>query len=236
MFLDTVNPVLKEIGHSPLSEVADIFQGAEVFLCTHPEFDHYGHRANMTYWGPVIYFAEEAVPQWPSESGDNIFIYMNSWHRAFQPLIDLVRKMKLPTLVYSPDFTDNEHHSLEGRSCVISLQPVDLRSARDHCRFAVTSGGHNTGALMLIQGIPLLLCPRHLEQAVWAYRISNQRLGVMISHFDSTPDYEGKMGRMLDPGGMTDRVRTLSQKYLPIAPQEEIRRIAERCIALAGRG
>jgi UDP:flavonoid glycosyltransferase YjiC (YdhE family) len=231
-FLDTVNPVLREIGHSPLSAVADIFQGAEIFLCTYPEFDHYEHRENMTYWGPIIHSAQETTPQWPSGSADNIFVYMHSRDKAFRPLMDLVRRMQLPTLAFVPDLTERERRSLEGDGCVISPQAVDLRSARDHCRFAVTSGGHNAGALMLLQGIPLLLCPRNLEQEVWAYQISRQGLAVVISYFDLEPDYEGKISTMLNPGALADRVRVLSGKYRSIAPQEGIRRITNQCIAL----
>jgi UDP:flavonoid glycosyltransferase YjiC (YdhE family) len=234
VFLEAANPVLQEMGQSPLCAVADIFQDVELFLCTFPEFDHYLSRTDPTYHGPVIYSSKETAPQWPSKSNDNIFVYLKSRDRAFQPVMELIRKSRLPTLAFVPDLDESKRQAFQQAHCIISSQPVDLRSARDRCRFAITCGGHNTGASMLLDGIPLLLCPRHLEQAVWAWRISKQGLAVMIDYFDPKPDYDGKIQVMLDCGTLQKQAGSLATKYSQDNPGERLERIAGRCAVLAG--
>ena len=165
-FLNAVNPVLGNAGCTPLSSVSDIFQEAERFLCTYQEFDHYGTRENMPYQGPVVYSSPSTTPQWPSNGNDNVFLYLNSDNRFLLPVLEQLRIMDFPVLAYIPGLSDAERQSLMGKNLRVTPDPVNLMNAGQRCRFAVSQGGHNTGALMLLQGVPLLLCPRQLEQAI----------------------------------------------------------------------
>ncbi len=235
-FLDTVNPVLKSAGCAPLASVADIFQESDRLLCTYPEFDHYPARENMPYQGPVVYSSPDIKPQWPSESHDNVFLYLNSDNRFLLPILAQLKILGLPVLAYIPGLTDLERQSMERSRLRIIPDPVNLADAGQRCRFAVSQGGHNTGALMLLQGVPLLLCPRQMEQAIWAYRIEEQDLGVMFSFFDQEPDYKRKIETILSSDRVRNRVRTLSIKYGRPDPRKRVEQLASRCIKSAETG
>lgn len=235
-FLDAVNPVLENAGCTPLSSVSDIFQEAERFLCTYPEFDHYGTRENIPYHGPVVYSSPNTKPQWPSDGNDNVFLYLNPDNRFLLPVMEQLRIMDFPVLAYIPGLSDNERQSLMWKNLRITPDPVNLMDVGQRCRFAVSQAGHNTGTLMLLQGVPLLLCPRQLEQAIWAYRIAEQELGVMISYFDPEPDFQRKIETILSSDGIRNRVKVIANKYSNSDPHKRVESIAASCINHAKTG
>jgi UDP:flavonoid glycosyltransferase YjiC (YdhE family) len=229
-FLEIVNPVLKDAGVLPLLSVSDIFREAEPLLCTIPEFDHYGPRTDMPYQGPVFSSSREMLPTWPSEGDENIFVYLPLHNRSCLPVIEWIKNRNLPAVACVPGLSEFVCRSLSAKHLRVSPHPFNLDNIEKHCCLAICEGGHNTGALMLLRGVPLLLCPRHLEQAIWSYRISGQGLGVMIGFFDRTPDYEKKCAEILYSGTIRGQVRALAKKYEHLDSGITVQHLAEKCL------
>ena len=229
-FLDCVNPALRELGAAPLNAVADIFQGAMRLLCTLPELDHYGARADTCYWGPVTYTPQDLEAPWTSNRRDNIFVYLNPEHRFFSPIIGLLKEMQLPTLAFAPGLAETERQALKTQTLSITLRPVNLKTAATHCRLMIGHAGHNAGALMLLAGVPLFMCPSQLEQAVWAYRICAQNLGEMISYFHPNPDIKSNLASALT--FPLERIGDFAQKYVHCDSSRVAQDVAEKCLTL----
>ncbi|MBF0234198.1 MAG: hypothetical protein HQK65_14345 [Desulfamplus sp.] len=227
-FIAVVNPVLKTIGCQVLEKVADIFKGVETFLCTYPELDHYEKRSDMQYQGAIEYSSKKMDPVWPSKGRNNVFIYMNSQNRSLFPVVEHIQKLGLTALAFVPGISQDDRCLLEKKGVMISPYPVNLSSAKERCLFAVTAAGHNTGALLLRQGIPLLLCPSQMEQALWAYRISTRGLALIVNIFDSEPDYRKKILTMLDPSEMAVCVGSFAMKYSKFSIEEKTLKIANQ--------
>lgn len=234
-FLSCVNPVLQDLGIPALTAVADLFEGAVQLLCTLPELDHYGARPDTRYWGPVIYTPQDKEAPWPSDKRDNVFLYIKPEHRFFRQIIYLLKEMGLPTLVFAPGLSHEEQRALQGENLSISLYPVNLKTAATHCCLMISEGGHNAGALMLLAGIPLFICPGQLEQAVWAHRVSEQGLGMTTGYFDHAPDFRARLEAMLSDSGIAGRVKTFATKYAAFDPIKQVAEIADQCIALSHR-
>ncbi len=232
--LETVNPVLEQVGWAPLSSVADIFLGAESLLCTYPELDHYANRSGISYQGPIIHSAEGVKPLWPSDGRENVFLSMASYNRSFRPVIDMLGEMDLPVLAFIHGIADRDCHALERRNLRITCRPVDLRDVGNRCFLAVTHGGFNTSALMLLAGVPLLICPQQLEQTVLAHRIAGQGLCLMVNPYGPRPDLRSKMEAILSSEEIAGRVRALADRYATSTTRERVLRIVEKCAALAG--
>ncbi len=232
-FLSCVNPTLQDLGIPALTAVADLFEGAVQMLCTFPELDHYGARPDTRYWGPVVYTPQDKEATWPSGKRDNVFLYIKPEHRFFRQIIYLLKEMGLPTLVFAPGLDHEEQRALQGENLSISSHPVNLKTAATHCRLMISEGGHNTGVLMLLTGVPLFICPGQLEQAVWAHRVSEQGLCMTTGFFDPTADLKTRLEAMLSAGGVEDRTRSFAAKYAAFDPAKQVAEIAGQCLALS---
>lgn len=230
-FLDCVNPALADVGAAPLAAVSEIFEGAERFLCTLPELDHYGARPDERYYGPVLYTSESFEADWPSDNRDNILVYLRPESRFFHPIIELLKEMRLPAVAFAPGVSEAERRRLGGETLSISPHPVNLKTAAVHCRLMIGHGGHNTGALMLLAGVPLFICPMQLEQAVWAYRICAQGLGAMVNFLDPEPDFKGKTESLLCARTVANHVRSFAGKWASFDPAKQVEETVEQCLA-----
>lgn len=232
-FLSCVNPVLQDLGAPALTAVADIFEGAMQLLCTLPELDHYGARTDTRYWGPVIYTPQDRETLWPSDKRDNVFLYIKPEHRFFRQIICILKEMGLPTVAFAPGLCYDEQRALQGENLSISLHPVNLKAVATHCCLMISQGGHNAGALMLLAGVPLFICPGQLEQAVWAHRVCAQGLGATVNFFNPTPDFRTKLEAFLSAGDVAERTKAFATKYAAFDPQKQVEAIADQCLALS---
>ena len=225
--------MLQDLGVPVLTAVTDLFEGAMQLLCTFPELDHYGVRSDTRYWGPVVYTPQDSEAPWPSDKRDNVFLYVKPEHRFFRHIICILKEMGLPTLVFAPGLGHEEQRALQGENLSISLHPVNLKEAATHCRLMISEGGHNAGALMLLAGVPLFICPGQLEQAVWAHRLSEQGLCMTTGYFDSAPDFRARLEAFLSAVDIAEHTKTFATKYAAFDPQKQVEAIADQCLALS---
>lgn len=234
-FLGIVNPVLDSSGYSPLSSSADIFTGAERFLCTWPEFDHYYERKESLYFGPIMESAAGIFANWPSSGRDNIFAYLCFQNRNLLPLLAALGKLGLPVYAVIPGLSKDNIQALSSPSIRITNFPVTLLDVSNRCSLAITEAGHNTTSQLLLSAVPILLFPSQLEQQLMAYRLASQGLSRMISIFDTNPDMETKISGLLNDNSVRENIGVLAQKYAACDNSERIRLIAGKFTAMLER-
>ena len=227
-FLALVNPVLAELGGKPLANVADIFAGAEIFLCTFVELDHYSNRTQMPYCGPIVYSPPQRKPDWPTINGKRVFLYMRAANRYLRPLLDQLHQMSLSVLACVPDLPETEMDTLQRSHLHITTEPVDLQQVALDCCLMISQGGTNSGTLMLLSGVPVLVCPLELEQTLWAYRITAKKLGSMVNPFNPEPNYQAKIDFILNATEIRDQVQNFSDRYTLFDSRQSVREIANR--------
>jgi UDP:flavonoid glycosyltransferase YjiC (YdhE family) len=229
-FLTQVNPVVVNLGGTPLKAVANIFDGAEIFLCTLPELDHYNQRVQMSYSGPILHSPQHQKPEWPGGDQIKVFVYMRAVNRFLMPLLDQLQQLPLSVLACIPDLPETERHNLQQPNLLITTDPVDLNQVAVDCSLMISQGGTNSGTLMLLSGVPVLVCPLELEQAMWAHRITTQGLGDMVNIFNPNPDLKAKIDLNLNNTDLVDRVRKFAQRNSTFETQQTVRDIANRII------
>jgi UDP:flavonoid glycosyltransferase YjiC (YdhE family) len=234
-FLAAVNPALESSGHSFLTSAADIFTGAELFLCTWPEFDHYSDRKEPFYFGPITESVAGIFADWPSSGRDNIFAYIGFQNRNLLSLLAALGKLGLPVYAVIPGLSKDDIQALSSPSIRITDSPVSLEDVSNHCCLAITEAGHNTTSQLLLNAVPILLFPSQLEQQLLAYRLASQHLCSMVSIFDTTPDMESKIRGLINDNSLHKNIGALAQKYAASDNSQRIRIIAGKCIAILER-
>lgn len=227
-FLALVNPVLVELGGKPLAAVADIFADAEIFLCTFAELDHYANRTQMPYYGPIVYSPPQLKPDWPNVNGKRIFLYMRAANRYLRPLLDQLQQMSFSVLACVPDLREAEKVVLQRPHLHITTEPVDLHQVVLDCSLMISQGGTNSGTLMLLSGVPVLICPLELEQTLWAYHLTAQKLGSMVNPFSPHLNLKGKIDYSLNAVEIQYQVQIFSDRYTLYDSQESVRNIANQ--------
>ncbi|PKN95106.1 MAG: hypothetical protein CVU44_00025 [Chloroflexi bacterium HGW-Chloroflexi-6] len=228
-FLESVNPVLQSLGGKSLDQTADIFADAESFLCTLPELDHYQPRDTAAYTGPILYSPASNSPAWPKTRAPRIFMYMLAANRFFKPLLEALNSLDVTVLACATDLSEAECAGLSNQHIHITNLHVNLDEVSESCQLAILQGGFNAGAFLLLRGVPLLIIPLHLEQAMWGERLASQELGGVINLFQPAPDFRTKILTILKSQETAENVRNFSARYANFETQQAVQTILNRC-------
>lgn len=176
-----LNHINSRIGAPPIEHLAQIWQPSHSALFTWPELDHYHERTG--HLGPILQSAGNPPPQWPRNTRKRCFIYLEPKHPQFERVLDAVQSLGWNALLFAPGAEIAESENLK-----VVGQPIDLQQLAPLCQLAITHGGHNTAALMLHHGVPLLILPKYLEQALLGYRLEQRGLAVSLNFMNPNPD------------------------------------------------
>ena len=231
-FLDVLNPIISRLGGTRLRSVGDIYQEATLFLCTFPEFDHYGERNGTAYCGPILQTAEGEPPPWPSSHTGRALIYLSYGYPHVHALLRSVTTSGFGVIAHIRGLPESKRGDLESHSLRISPLPMDLGKAIPEADLVIAHGGSNTGSLALLSGKPLLVIPSQLEQAMWGYRVAKQNLAAMTNFFSSSPDFSRKLEEIRDSADVRKGVSALARKYRGYNGRKPVEMIVDACASL----
>jgi UDP:flavonoid glycosyltransferase YjiC (YdhE family) len=196
-----INHINAQIGVPLVDYLAQIWQPSLPALFTWPELDHYNDRAG--HLGPILQSAGSPPPPWPRNSKKRCFIYLEPQHPHFHNLLKAIQDLGWSALLFAPGSEIAPSENL-----IVVSQPIDLHHLAPQCQLAITHGGHNTAALMLHHGVPLMILPKFLEQALLGYRLEQRGLAVSLNFMNPNPDILTGLQRAV----------ALKPKPLPAAP------------------
>ncbi len=86
-----------------------------------------------------------------------------------------------------------------------SPEPLDLQSVAESCQLAVNNGGTNGVTALLLEAVPQLLLPLHIEQLMFAR--SAETTGACLVHTDwnEPARLRGALEALADPAGANKR-------------------------------
>jgi UDP:flavonoid glycosyltransferase YjiC (YdhE family) len=233
--LNTINQVLSTYGKQPLLNVSSLLDVDERFLTTFPELDHYTGRVGESYAGPIHDAQTGEPPIWPAGSGKKVFVYLLPQHRDFSRIIELLSAMGVSALICSPGIPDAQRNALETSSVRISSRKFRL-SELNCCDLAITYGSAGIVAAMLLEGIPMLMMPMHLEQFVGALRVQELGAGRMVNPDVPSPSYVVLLKDMLESPTYREKAQNFAQQYASYNSDRAIDGMVDRIEALARRG
>jgi UDP:flavonoid glycosyltransferase YjiC (YdhE family) len=176
--LHTFNSVLDRFGQAPISRVADLFTNLPTVLTTFPELDHYGARSDVLYVGPVSTLTNAVECPWPAGASRRIFAYLRPSVPGFEHMLAALRETAATVLCVSPGMSADDIKRWSSPRLKILPHPVALNATLQGVDLAVVYGT-GTMADALLAGVPLLMVPQVVEQALAARRIEELGAGIL---------------------------------------------------------
>jgi UDP:flavonoid glycosyltransferase YjiC (YdhE family) len=194
-----------------------------VFLATYREFDHFGPRGYVRYWGHWPFGIGE-TPTWPTGSGPKIYSYLNP-SPELEPLLKALSSMGYPTLVLSAGIDSSIRARYAGPSLHFVNRPLDLRAVGAQCDVAITNAGHGTVATLLLAGKPCLLVALSMEQLLFARTVEHLGAGRIAS--DDPRVLELQIMEVIHVCAYAERAKRFAKSYARFRPGEQVSELVD---------
>jgi UDP:flavonoid glycosyltransferase YjiC (YdhE family) len=225
-----VNRLLEAHRRPKVQRLAQLFHEIdEVVLATYREFDHFGVRPNLRYWGHWP-FTPGVEPVWPAGSGPKVYAYLKPFPRL-EELLKELGQSGFPTLVLSGGIDQALQARYAGPTMRFERKPLDLRQVAAHCDLAVLNANHGTAAALLLAGKPCVLAPMYLEQLLFARKV--EQLGAARLVLKD----QGPVAGVLQDALATCRAgaEAFAKRYAGWTPGQQVPELVDRLHQLAKR-
>jgi UDP:flavonoid glycosyltransferase YjiC (YdhE family) len=234
VILQRVNRIIATRAGLPVANLGALYADVdENFLTTFAELDNYrSHRADATYWGPVLPLGIGKSPEWPNAPGPRIFAYFNKPFPALDELLRGLATHGMPTIVHLSGLPPDMERRHRCATLRFEREPLDMRKVGESCDLAIFNGNHGSTAAILLAGKPILQIPIHLEQRHNAEAIIRLGAGVRAAPNDAAEILE-KIDTSIASHSFAAAAREFAAKYSRFAPAEQACRIVKRTHELA---
>ncbi|MBA3057224.1 MAG: UDP-glucuronosyltransferase [Gammaproteobacteria bacterium] len=170
----------KALGRAPPVCMRELF-GARDVLDTFAELDHYGERPNGRYVGPIGSVPDARRVSWQDQECAKVLAYLRPELPGFSMILQALAGLDAEVLCVAPGLSLEEARRLASRRMRISLAPLDLPPLFEQADLTVSYGNSGFSTQALLAGVPLLMRPRHVEQAIFAHRVEALGAGRLLN-------------------------------------------------------
>lgn len=186
--------------------------GAHDVLDTFAELDHYGARAGGFYVGPIGSLREAMPIGWQGRKEHRILAYLRPAVPGFVTIVRVLARLDAEVLCVAPGLAPAMARRLATRNLRIALAPVDLRFMPE-ADLALSYGNAAFTTQALLAGVPLLMRPRYVEQALMAQRVEALGAGKMLAGRLDEESLLASMQSMLADIRYRESARSFQGKY-----------------------
>ncbi len=230
--LHLMNGILHQYGTPLLARVADLFAGAERFMTTFPELDHYGARPEERYVGPVSAMPQAPRHAWPAGQGPRIFAYLRPSIPGLEHLLAALKERTANVVCVIPGISAAVADPFRSPAFTILAHPIALDAILPAADLVVASGA-GTVADALLAGIPLLMAPQFVEQALLARRIEASGAGIHWAPQRTAESARAIVDTALSNTSLKTNARGFALKYQGYSMNSAVAEIAEAILARA---
>jgi len=230
--LAAVNAARAEVGGMPLAALADTLAADRTILNCFPEFDHYGVRPGGDYYGNDFALHDGVAAEWPAGEGPRLFAYLRAGSQAMAPVLAVLRRLGLPSLVHARDLKPEHEALLSTPFLRVSARPVRMADVVAGCAVVICHSPA-TAAAGLVHGRPVVMLPEHVEQTMVSLRLAQQGLAQVPDAQEA--QVEAALRHALEAPGPRARAASFARHYHGFDPAEALASVADECDALLGQ-
>lgn len=230
--LASINDALGRHGRAPLTRLADLFDVAEDALLTFPELDHYEQRGPARYWGLLQAPVGGECP-WPGAAGPKVFVYLRPDTANLESILSLLRRTPACVVVYAPGLAPALVARHAASHVAFVDRPVNLVAAAAQAHAAITYASLATTAAFLLAGKPVLMLPGHLEQFLFALRVSELGAGLLQNPEEPADALPNLLHRVLTDSRLRANAEAFGRKYAGFDQIAVTRNVVARILDLA---
>lgn len=163
---------------SPVSVRALFDRGGVITNFT--ELDHYPGRGTCSYIGPIGSFTQAREVSWQFSAARRVLVYLRPQVPGFATIMRALTKVDAEVLCVAPDMPVEMARQFATRNMRISLVPLSLEKLFEKADLAISYGNSGFSTQALLAGVPLLMRPRYVEQALLARQVETMGAGIVL--------------------------------------------------------
>jgi len=227
-----MNDILRLHGKPLLTRASDLFANAKCLMTTFPELDHYGNRPQQHYVGPVAAMPKARTIGWPDVNGKRIFAYLHPSIPGLEYLLATLKGGATNVLCVIPGISTAIADAFRGRSLAILNQPVSLQALLPTADLVIASGAGLVSEALLA-GVPLLMTPQFVEQALLARRVEAFGAGVHWAPQRTAESARAIVEKALSTESLRVRAQCFASKYQSYSMEKAVAEIASAILTAA---
>lgn len=233
--LSTINKILGHHGKPSLRRISDLFAGVPTLLTTFPELDHYGARNGVKYVGPLSALPSTTEQAWTSGGGSRVFAYLRPSAPGFEQILAALQEADASVICVAPGISHEMKARFASPSFTIATAPVPVTSVLQQADLAVVSGA-GTMADALMAGVPLLMVPEVVEQALAAQRVELLGAGVLWRPPRTLESARAMLRTTLSNASLKFEAQRLAERHGEYAHEGAVQSVVDTIVRAAGCG
>ncbi|MGN8064541.1 glycosyltransferase [Ralstonia sp. 22111] len=230
--LKRLNEMLGPRGHRLFARVFDLFEGVPTFFTTFAELDHYGVRSEAEYVGMFSSVGCGGRQAWPEAGGARVFAYLRPSVPGFEHMLGALRDADVSAICVAPGTSKDIAERYRSPSLEIVTQPLALSPMLSSASLAVVYG---TGTMSdaLLAGVPLLMVPQVIEQALVAERIEALGAGMLWRAPRTATGASDILRSALSSADLKRAAERFASKYQNFSPSDAAERVSQAVLLAA---
>ena len=223
--LRNINMICSRQRHFCCPNLQEVLRSDINLLTTLPEFDHYQHRQNKHYIGPISMVDCGETVRWNERNAPRIFVYLRSFPNIGR-VLDVLANSGADVIAHIPNLENRISADYTSSSVRITSSMVKLHGLLADMDLAITHAGHGTACTILLAGVPLLMIPTTIEQWLLNRNIEHLGIGIGITRESKREAFKEAMERLIADHLYRKRAQKLARKYASYDQEQVITRIA----------
>lgn len=209
----TMNAAAKRVSADAkqFAQPSDLLKCKQRWLMTFSELDGYGNRDDARYFGTFPQPGFGTRFAWPAAPGPRVFVYLRG-ESGVEKYAEWAHQTKASTCLFARELSSEVRELFDPTRTLVSDSPLDFGAVLAEADLAVTNGMANSLANLAIAGIPQLVIPRTIENAMQARRLELLGAGLSFNGSDKVR-FENKLNGLLHDAGYRRAAQRFAQKY-----------------------